>query len=78
MRDYKTYFRKPVEFAQYHFLIVRFNGIWRFDSGTWEENLSHSMLMDAKKEYHQSDIKLCTSPSDNETVLTRIIKEMNK
>lgn len=69
--------RKPVSFPQYHFLIIKDHSLWLFDSGTWDETEARQIERNAKDEYGQSNIKLCTSPSDDDQVITRIVRAYN-
>ncbi len=79
MRNQETYFRKPVEFAQLNVILCRSHGSnWVMDCATWNEAEARQLEKEAKGLYGLNNVKLVTSPSDNETVLARIIKEMNK
>ena len=71
-------YRKPVSFQMYHFILVRTHGIWCFDSGTWNDIEGYKLNHDALHEYGRNNVKACTSPSDDETVLNRIVKAMNR
>lgn len=51
--------------------------MWMYDSGAWDENLMHHSHKEAKQEYGANNVKLCTSPSDDENVITRIIRAYN-
>lgn len=69
--------RKPVTFPQYYFLIVREHGMWMFDNGTWdfqEVKQSEKALCD---EFGKSHVKLCSSPSDDDLVVNRIVRAYN-
>lgn len=70
--------RKPVSFAQYHFLIVKLHGLWCFDCGNWDFQEIKKLEKEAQELYGKANLKLCTSPSDDERVTNRIVKEMNR
>lgn len=70
-------FRKPVSFPQYYFLLIKDHSLWLLDSGSWDFQEMKQAERDAKQEYGNNNVKLCTSPSDNEQVVTRIIRQMN-
>lgn len=70
-------FRKPVSFSQYHFLIVKLHGLWCFDAGTWDFQEIKQLEKEACELYGKDLVKLCSSPSDDDTVTNRIVKAYN-
>lgn len=78
MRDLQTYFRKPVSFSEYYFIIVKLHGFWCFDCGTWDFEESKTLEREAQKLYGKSNVKLNTSPTDDSDINNRIIKAMNR
>lgn len=78
MRNVESYFRKPVSFAQYHFVIVKSHGIWCLDCGSWDYEEIRTYEKETAKVEGEKNVKLCSSPSDDERVVQRIIKAMNR
>lgn len=72
----KTMFRKPVSFNQFYILLVKTGRIWTLDCSSWNRDEIESKAIEIKHEGLKW--KLVTSPSDNETVINRIVKEMNR
>ena len=78
MRNVETYFRKPVTFAQYSFLLVKTGRIWEYECGSWDETEMKLVERENIEALGKARVSLCTSPSDDETIVQRIIKEMNR
>jgi len=77
-RKYQEYFRRPVSFQQYYVLLVRSHGYWEIDSQSWNENEIEHAKREEKRLNPQNQVKIITSPSDNEEVITRLVREMNR
>ena len=78
MRDYKSYFRKPVEFNQYHILLVKTHGVWCIDCEAWDESVIRQAQQTEKRFNPEHKTKIVTSPSDDDRVISRIVREMNR
>lgn len=70
-------YRKPVTFPQYHFLLVKTGGIWCLDCGTWDFQSIKQSESALCKVFDKWNVKLCSSPSDDERVITKIISAYN-
>lgn len=69
-------FRKPVSFNQYYILLVKTGRIWVIDCGSWDKDEINSKAYELRQENLRW--KVITSPSDNEVIINRIVKEMNR
>jgi hypothetical protein len=74
----ETFYRKPLSFNQYYFLLVKSHGLWCFDCGSWDENIILRAQREEKRVNPYNQCKVCTAPSDDEKIYTRIIFEMNR
>lgn len=69
--------RKPVSFPMYHVLIVRSNTIWTIDNGTWDETEARRLEKEEISLSGRSNVKLVTSPTDNDIVIRKIVARFN-
>lgn len=78
MIDASNYrFRKPVGFSEYHVLLVKVEGIWCIDTGTWDHEEAKRLLSHERKMSGTTKTMLVTSPSDDERVVARIVAACN-
>lgn len=70
--------RKPVGFPQYYFLIVKVGRIWCIDHGSWSRTVVEQALREEKRLNPGNKAKICTSPSDDDKVTQRILREYNR
>jgi len=70
--------RNNLAFNQYHFLLVRTGRIWCFDCGSWDKDTVRAAQIADKRDNPKSQSIMCTSPSDDDTVIQRIIKAYNR
>lgn len=77
-RSQETYFRKPSTYAQYSFLLIKTGRIWCIECGSWDETEMKIVERENVKSLGRARVKLCTSPSDDDLIVQRIIKETNR
>lgn len=77
-RTQASYFRKPLNINLYHILLVYSHGMWMIDSHSWSESVVHQAQREEKRINPTNRTKIITSPSDDDAVITKIVREMNR
>lgn len=70
--------RNNLKFDMYYILLVKTHGIWCLDCGNWNENVIRHAQREENRLNPSNKTKICTSPSDNDQVVQRIVREMNR
>lgn len=70
--------RNNLKFDMYYILLVKTHGIWCLDCGNWDEIVIQHAKREENRLNPSNQTKICTTPSDNDLVVQRIVKEMNR
>lgn len=69
---------RNASFPEYHFMLVKTGRIWCLDCGSWDFQEIQAAKVKERLSNPRAQVILCTSPSDDETVIQKIIKAYNR
>jgi hypothetical protein len=65
-------------FNEYHFMLVKSGRIWCLDFGSWDFQEVQAAKVKERLSNPKAQVILCTSPTDDDTVIQKIIKAYNR